>query len=340
MTALASRSRRPERAQRGRAEWAGAGFTLAVAALTTAGFTNHIPLVVKGDVSGVAAKGRDPRERFQANARVAGPGYLHTMGIPILRGRAIEERDAVGARSSCSWTRRSTAHSSRTRDPLGRRVIFEAGIEAAVTGVVGDIHQSGLEVPPKPEFHISALQAGFPACSLAIRTQTEPTRLAAAVREAIWAVDPNQLFTELVSMEQILENEVAPRRRQATLVAAFAGLALLLAAVGLYGVLACLVSRQTQDIGLRIALGASLDDLLGRVGGRGIRLTAIGLALGIAGALALSGLIRTVLVGIQPINPATYMLVALALLGTAALASYLPAPRAMRVDPMAALREA
>ncbi len=311
----------------------------AIPGVVSAGFTNHIPLVVKGDISGVGAEGHGPKERIQCAARMAGPGYLATMGIPILRGRDIDERDTEGAPFVVLINETLARTLWPNQDPIGRHVFFESGKEVPVIGVVGDVHQSGLDVPPKPEFYISTLQAGFLMPSLAIRTQVEPSSLAGPVRRAIWSVDSDQPIVDVATMEEILDREVAQRRLQTTLLIAFAALALLLASVGLYGVLAYLVGRQVPEIGLRMAIGAAPSDILKRVLGHGLKLTAIGLAVGVVGALAVSRLLATLLYGVKPTDPATYVAVAAVLFLTAVVASYLPARRAMRIDPILALRE-
>jgi predicted lysophospholipase L1 biosynthesis ABC-type transport system permease subunit len=225
------------------------------------------------------------------------------------------------------------------QDPIGRRLLFEPEVSAQVVGVVGDIHSSGLDVPPKPEFYISALQSPYTPFSLAIHTNVEPLSLAAAVRRAIWSVDPDQPIADVASMDQILDKEVFSRRVQTDLLAAFALVALLLAAVGLYGVLAYQVGTRIPEIGVRMALGAAPSDVLGSVVGQGVRLAAIGVVAGAAGALALSRLIAGFLFGVSSSDPATYAVVAFVLLGTAAVAGYIPARRAMRVDPVTVLRQ-
>ncbi|HSB15482.1 MAG TPA: ABC transporter permease [Bryobacteraceae bacterium] len=309
----------------------------AIPGVISAGFTNHIPLVVKGDISGIGAEGRGAKERFQCRTRVAGPGYLRTMGIPLHRGRDIDERDIEGAPLVVLINQTLARTLWPNQDPIGRRIHFTSEVSASVIGVTGDIRQAGLDVPPQPEFYVSALQAGFPVGSLAIHSSVEPATLAAQVRRTIWSVDPNQPITELASMQDILDKEVFQRRVQTMLLAFFAGLALLLAAIGVYGVLAHLVGQQTSEIGLRMALGATPSDVAFGVVVHGLRLTAIGLAFGVAGALAVSRLLTTLLFGVKPTDPATYAIVAAALLLTAAIASYLPAHRAMRVDPIVAL---
>jgi ABC-type antimicrobial peptide transport system permease subunit len=196
-----------------------------------------------------------------------------------------------------------------------------------------------LDQPSNPEFYVSALQVPSPPASLAIQTTVEPTSLGSAVRRAVWSVDPDQPITDMASMEEILEREVFQRRVQTTLVAAFAGLALTLAALGLYGVLAYLVGQQIPEIGVRMALGATPSAILGRTIGHGLTPVLVGLGLGIAAALAVSRLLTAVLFGIKPTDPATYGLVALVLLLTGGIACYLPARKAMQVDPIVALRE-
>ncbi len=311
-----------------------------VPGVISAGFINHIPLLEKGDISGVGAEGHEKSERFQCNSRIAGPGYFATMGIPLLRGRYIEERDQEGAPYVVVINETLARMVWPGEDPIGRKLYFGDEYKVPVVGVVGDVRQSGLDIPSKPEFYVSSLQgAGWPPSSLAIHTRVAPASVAAAVRQAIWTVDPDQPITEVASMEQILDSEVFQSRLHMLLLGTFAGLALLLAAIGLYGVLAYLVGQQIPEIGIRMALGAAPSDVVRRVVGQGLRLTAIGLCAGLAGALIVSRLLSSVLFGVKPTDPATYIVVAAVLAVTAAVASYLPARRAMRVDPTVALRQ-
>jgi len=304
----------------------------------SAGFTNHIPIAFKGDVNGIFTDGRP--EPLQCRARAAGPGYLRAMGMRLLRGRDIQETDDEAAPRVALVNETLARKLWPGQDPVGRALVFGRGGErrVQVVGVVGDIHQVGLDVPPSPEYYISTLQDSNRATSLAIHTRIAPGSLAAAVRRAIWSVDPEQPITEGATMEEILDREVFPRRVQTTVLAAFAGLALVLAAIGLYGVLSYLVGQQISEIGLRMALGAEPGDILRGVVGRGLRLTAIGVAMGWPAALAASRLLNSVLFGVSHNNTATYAAVAAVLLATSTVASYLPARRAMRVDPMVALR--
>ena len=307
--------------------------------VVSAGFTNHIPLSVKGDISGIGAEGRDPKEIFQCNFRMAGPGYLRTMGIPLRRGRDIQETDVPGA-PLAALINETLAHTLWPgQDPIGRRLLFETHVAAQVVGVVGDIHSSGLDVAPSPVFYISALQSPITPFALAVHTRVAPLSLAANVRRAIWSVDPNQPIADVASMDQILDKEVFSRRVQTALLAAFALVALLLAVVGLYGVLEYQVGTQIPEIGVRMALGAAPSDVLGNIVGRGLKLGAIGVLAGAAGALALSRVIADFLFGVKASDPLTYAVVAFVLLATVAAAGYVPARRAMQVDPMTALRQ-
>jgi putative ABC transport system permease protein len=305
----------------------------------SAGFTNHIPIVFKGDVSGVGAEGHGPKERFQCNSRVAGPGYMRTMGIPILRGRDIADTDVDGAPLVALVNETLARAAWPNQDPIGRRLLFGASYQVPVVGVVGDVRNGGLDTPPKPEFYVSAMQAGFAPGALAIHTRVAPDSLAGAVRRAIWSIDPEQAVTDVVSMQDILDKEVFQRRLQMTLLAVFAGLALALACIGLYGLLAYQVGQQVPEIGLRMALGAAPGEVLRRIVWLGVRLTAIGLAVGAAGALVTSRLLTNLLFGVKPTDPWTYGLVATLLLLTAVAASCLPARRAMKIDPITALRQ-
>jgi putative ABC transport system permease protein len=307
--------------------------------VASAGLTNHIPLAFKGDISGINGEGHNPKEMVQCNSRVAAPGFFRTMGIPVLRGRDVADTDRAGAPLVVVINSTLAETLWPGQDPIGRRINFETDVSAAVVGVVGDIRSSGLDVDPKPEFYISAFQAGFPVGALAIHTKMEPRGLAEAVRKAIWSVNPNQPITDVATMEEILDHEVFQRRLQMTLVLIFAGLALLLAVVGLYGVLAYLVGQQVPEIGVRMALGSAPSIELRRIVIHGLKLTVAGLAVGAAGALAASRLLTAILFGVKPTDPGTYSIVAVLLIIAAGIASYIPARRAMTVDPITALRQ-
>jgi putative ABC transport system permease protein len=305
----------------------------------SAGFTNHIPIAFKYDMTSVGAEGRDPKDRVQARAREAGPGYLRTMGIPLVAGRDVNERDVAGAPYVALVNQAMARQLFPGKDPIGQKLLFSRDVQVRVIGVVGDIRQSGRDSVSNPEFYVSTLQSEQPPGALAIRTRVDPGSLAQAVRQTIWAVDPDQPVTNVATMDEILDREVFQRRVQTTLLSVFAGLALLLAGVGLYGVLAYQVGLQTPEIGLRMALGAAPVNVLRRILSRAVWLTAAGAASGAVGALAMSRLMSRMLVGVKATDPATYVAVMATMLVVAVAAACLPARRAMRVDPIVALRE-
>jgi putative ABC transport system permease protein len=304
----------------------------------SAGFTNHIPLAFKGDMREINAEGRNDKDIPMCNVRVAGPGYLRTMGIPLRRGRDLQETDAEGAPPVLLVNETLARLLWPGQDPIGRRLVLRENLLVPVVGVVGDVRQSGLDVPPQPEFYLSALQGVRSADSLAIHTKVDAASIAGAVRQAIWSVNPDAPITDVATMEEILDQEVFQRRVQTTLLGFFAALALVLSAVGTYGVVAYSAAQRTHEIGVRMALGAERMGVLRLVVGQGLKLTLIGLAVGITGAFGLTRFLSSLLYGVKPSDPLTFTAVSLLLTAVALLASYIPARKATKVDPMVALR--
>ena len=209
--------------------------------------------------------------------------------------------------------------------------------------MVGDVRQMGLDAPVKAEMYFPYAQVDgqpwFAPRDLVVRsTAADPMTLAPAVREAVHAVDPEQAVANVRTFDEILDEEVVQRRLGASLVAAFAALALLLASLGVYGVLSYFVAQHTSEIGVRVALGASRRDIFSLVLGKGLGLAVAGVALGLVGALALTRLVSSLLYGVGAADPATFAGAAGLLASLALLACYLPARRAMKVDPMVAIR--
>ena len=211
-------------------------------------------------------------------------------------------------------------------------------------GVVGDVRQMGLDVEPDPEFTLSA--ANQPVLNgeffwprhLLVRTKVDPMTLAAAIRGAVWEVDADQPVASVRSMREVLDSELTSRNTQMTLVGGFAALALLLAAVGLYGVLSYTVAQRTAEIGLRMALGAQTATVVRGVVRSALGLAAIGIALGLAGAFGVTRFLSSFLFGVSPMDPATFAAVAVLLIVVTSVASWVPARRAASVDPVSALR--
>ncbi|MGC1936032.1 MAG: FtsX-like permease family protein, partial [Candidatus Acidiferrales bacterium] len=223
-------------------------------------------------------------------------------------------------------------------DAIGKRINFcsfdPKPCWISIVGVVGNVHQFGLEAAPTYDAYFSGGWTPY----LVIHTASDPHRAALAAADVIHKVDPALPVTDVMTMDDVLSGTVSPRRFSAVLIGIFAGLALLLAAVGIYGVMNYMVSRRTQEIGLRMALGAQPRDVLGLIVGHGAKLTLIGIAIGVAGALALTRLMASLLYGVSATDPATFAGVAILLTIVALGACYVPARRAMKVDPMVALR--
>ena len=223
------------------------------------------------------------------------------------------------------------------KDPIGKIIDNPHG-KAEVVGVVSDVHHYGLDVDARPELYLAYSQNVFAGMSLVIRTTSPPEALAAEVRQAVWTVDEDQAIHDISTMEQAISRWVFLPRLSATLLAAFAGAALFLAAVGIYGVIACSVSQRTTEMGLRMALGASGVDLVRLVVRNSMTLVGLGMAFGLIAALGLTRFLSGQLYGVGTLDPAVFVSVAVVLGLAAFVASYLPARRATRVDPLEALR--
>ena len=313
----------------------------ALPGVISAGFTNGIPLVVKGYVNGFAIEGNPtlpPGTYSNANYRVVTTDYLKTIGIPLREGRYLDRHDTAEAPPVLLINQAMKQKFWPHESALGRRIRI-GPTWVTVAGIVGNIRQSGLDRPPSPELYLSSALDPSPLPGLAVRTAGDPRLLAAAVRREIREVDRSVPLVDLQTMEDVLDSEVFQRRVQMLLVLIFAVVAVLLAALGIYGVLAYLVAQRSQEIGVRMALGARPRDILVAVAGQGLALSATGIALGVGGTLSLSRVISTLLFGITARDPATILAAAPTLLAVSAAACYVPARRAMRIDPIAALRE-
>ena len=312
-----------------------------------AGYTNFAPLVFKGGRSVIFVDGR-PRPSANemlenlATNRSASPGYLETLGVPLVRGRLFDERDTRGApRTAVINESLARAHWS-DGDPIGQRLSIGGGDMVTVVGVVADVRQRGLDAPADPEVFVPLDQIGDNAFmaprQLVVRTDGDPLALAALVRRAVWAVDPAQPVSSMRAMSEVLDAELGNRNTQLTLIGAFAVLAVVLAAVGLYGVLSYAVAQKTNEIGLRMALGARPTTVVGSVVGTALGTTALGIVIGLIAALLLTESIASFLYGVAPTDPVTAAAVAGVLFAVAALAAFVPARRAARVNPLTALR--
>jgi len=275
--------------------------------------------------------------------RVVTPEYFETMGISLRRGRGIQTtdtRDAPVVVVNEALVRKYY----RGEDPLGKPVYLGAPDnrlfnQAPIVGVVSDTRDAGLGSDPLPTVYIPlAVIPGWPSFSYVLRTQQEPNALIVAARSAIRELDPTLPVRNVESMDEVLATAVAPARWSTTLLGVFAGVALVIAVLGVFGVLSFVVTQRARELGIRIALGAAPAQVRRLVVARGVALVLAGVALGIVGAVALTRFMGALLFGVTPTDPATYVAVAVILVGAALLASYLPARRATRVDPILALR--
>ncbi|MGH9789366.1 MAG: ABC transporter permease, partial [Candidatus Acidiferrales bacterium] len=289
------------------------------------------------------------------------PRFFQVMGIPLLRGRPFNEDDHAAAPRVAIVNETFARKLFPNEDAIGKRIwlgppesLLPADVQAlgrrqgflpfprlTIVGVAGDVRQGGLATPPQPEVCVPHRQAAGETSRgmlLAVRTNNDPSQLVAAVRSQVWSVDPSQPVANVATMEQRLADSLAQPRFNTLLMTLFAGMAALLAAVGLYGVMAYLVSQRTPEIAIRMALGAQRREIFKLVIGHGLTLTAVGLALGLAGAVVLTRFLATLLFGVTPTDGLTFASVALLFMAVAGLACWIPARRAMRVDPMTALR--
>jgi putative ABC transport system permease protein len=309
------------------------------------GAVNRLPLAgAPNNIVNVTIDGEDVARAPQrpVDRRVATPDYFAVMHIPVLAGRAFDDRDD-GTRPPVAIVNRTMAQRLwPNRDPVGRQVRIGlaggAGPWMEVVGVVGDVKHRGLDVDVNAELYVPYAQAPVQSMAIVASTGPDPASLVEAVRAQVWAVDREEVMLGPTPMDTVFSASIAQPRSRTVVFATFAALALTLAAVGIYGVVAYAVSRMTRDIGVRVALGAGGSDIVRMVIRRGLSPVAVGLALGLAGAIALSRLLTTLLFGVSPTDPLTYSAVALMLLTIAAAAAYVPARRAAKVDPIVALR--
>jgi putative ABC transport system permease protein len=317
----------------------------AIPGVKTAGFTTALPLTWKGGTSSFTPENIVlPRGLVNdANNRVVSPGYFEAMRIPLRRGRLFDEHDGPQAPPVALINETMAKKFWPNVDPLGRRMQLhsEGTSWFQIVGIVADVRQMGLNEPPRQEMYFPYWQAEknwFVPRDLAIRTDGDPKALVASVKQTIASIDRDQPISDIKTMDQWLDEEVASRHVQTTLLGGFAALALILACIGIYGVLAYVVTQRTSEIGLRVALGADARSVFLAVARQGMSLAGIGITLGIAASLALSSLLQSLLFDVKPTDPATYLSASAVFALVALLACYIPARRASKVDPLVALR--
>jgi putative ABC transport system permease protein len=315
----------------------------ALPGVVAAGGIDDLPLTPDRDSSSFLVAGREPAlpDRLpEAQIRTVTAGYFRAMGIPVVRGREIAADDVAGAPPVLLINEALARRDFPGEDPVGRRLSLSTSPPswATVVGVVADVRDLGLEARPEPEIYLSFEQSPLSYVNLVARVEGDPGRLAGPAREALRGLDKGLPLPDAAPMRAVLAASIAQRRFSMLLLGLFALVALALAAVGVYGVISYAVARRTHEISVRMALGARRADVLKLVIGRSLSLTACGVGAGLAGAFLLSSLLANLLYGVAPTDLPTFAGVTLLLSGVAALASYLPARRAMAVDPVVALR--
>ena len=316
--------------------------------ILSAGFSSDAPFTSEGDTEGYTVEGEPPPRPGHWNDalyREVTPGYLKSIGARLVEGRFLQESDVESSQQVVVVNEFFAKRHWPGQSALGKHM--HTGGYAATTspwrtvvGVVADVRERGLLLEMKPAMYLSTEQVKHPGADyLVVRTSQAPLAAANVVREAVWSLDSQQPVAHLRSMDQIIENNVADRKRPMVLLGIFAGLALVLACIGVYGVLAYAVAQRTREIGVRIAVGARPLDVTLMVVVRGLRLGLLGLACGAGLAFLLGRLLQSLLYGVRPAAPAVFLTTSAALLIVALLACIVPAYRASHVDPVVALRD-
>ena len=311
-----------------------------------AGYTTWVPLTNPGGATGITIEGRPqpgPGQTLVPNARIISSDYIRAVGMKFIEGRLFGRQDGSQTPLVALINQTMARNYWPGEDPVGKRFkkgsYQEASPWITIAGIVGDVHQAGLDLPARPEMYLPYQQQEFFSPDwLAVRTSGDPMHLAETIRQEIWAVDKEQPVAGMTLLEDLVDENLAPRRIQASLLGGFAGLALLLATLGIYAVLSFAVTQRTQEIGIRVALGAHRSDVLRMVLSQGLKLFMVGAGLGLVAALALSRTLAHLLYGLSVTDPISFVAVIFLLGGVTLLACYIPARRATRVDPLVALR--
>jgi predicted permease len=314
--------------------------------VVAAGASNGLPFTEHGNAAYLKVEGQ-PRPAVNDPAmlttlHIVGGNYLRALDVPLLRGRLFSATDTANALPVTIINETAARRFWNDADPIGKRLSFsrpgEPEVWRQIVGVVKGTHQQGIEKAITPEVYVPVEQAPYPLAMLFVRASLPKAELARSIRQVVAAVDKNVPIHNIISMDELLSDSVSARRFTMLLLGGFSALALTLAVMGVYGVVSYMVSQRTPEIGIRIALGAQSRDVLRLIMAQGLKPVVIGSAIGLMASLALSRTLSSLLYGVTATDPATFTIVILLLSLAALLACYLPARRAMKVDPLVALR--
>jgi putative ABC transport system permease protein len=317
----------------------------ALPGVESAAYGSVLPFTSQGNTNWFRIEGATASPDVDPDAlrRAGTPEYLKTLGAQVVEGRLLDDRDVAGAPLAVVINATMARRYLPNATAVGHRIQFDSRPDAPVftiVGVVKDLRERGYALTMKPGVYLSVAQLGEAESTdnLIVRGNGDATSLAAPIRRIVAAIDPEQPVSAIQPLADYLDLDIADRQQQMTLLVAFAGLAIFLASIGLYGVLSYLVAQRTREIGVRIALGASQGSVVRSVIGRGAALTGVGLVIGLAVAWAGTRMMQGLLFGVSAVDPATFASVVALLAAVALVACWLPARRAASVDPLTALK--
>jgi putative ABC transport system permease protein len=318
----------------------------AIPGVQDAGLINTLPLE-KGPTTGFRVEGRPietPDKWPMVNYRAVTPNYFRAMSIPVIQGRTYTDRDTVNSPLMMIINQQTAREIFPDENPVGKRITFgntdqnRQPVWFEIIGVVGNVRSIELREEPESEIYFSTLQDSWPAMSLVVRSSVEPETLSGSIRQVVNEVDKSVPVSQVKTMDHVVSESITQPRFNLFLLGLFSTVAMLLSAAGIYGVTAYTVSQRTHELGIRLALGAQVGDVLKMILGQGMAVIGVGLLLGLVAAFGLMRLLRSLLFGVGENDPLTFAAITLVLLIVALIACYIPARRATKVDPLVALR--
>ncbi|HZS45405.1 MAG TPA: ABC transporter permease [Blastocatellia bacterium] len=303
--------------------------------------TSDVPLYDSGDYLYFVVDGRPPLPpdvNQDAEYNVVDPDFFHTMSIPLLKGRVFTERDTIQTTPTAVISDLMARKYWSNEDPVGQKISFGGKQFYEIIGVVGNTRDESLDTPPYAQVYVSYLQSPQRSLSLVVRSTADPVLLVPAIRGILSSLDKDQPLFNIKTMDQILVSSIAQQRLNMLLLSIFAGVALVLAGVGIYGVMSYSVKQRTHEIGVRMALGARIQTVLKLVVGQGMKLAGLGILIGLLVAFGLTRLMAGLLYGVSASDPTTFLVIPVVLAVVALLACFIPARRAGKIDPITALR--